>query len=124
MDLLRRSWSRPPDPVTSPRRSTYRRILASIYHRPTSWFSHGLPRESHEPSLGGVRSFSDEPIPPGRVLEMDVFLPGDGIVAALVEVEWCDLLPRGGAAVYDVGLRWVQLARSDLALLEPVLADS
>ena len=123
MDLLRRGWSRPSGLEMPSQRPRYPRIQAPIYHRPTSWFAHGLPRESHEPALGGIRSYSDDPIRPGRLLEMDVFLPGDGIVTSLVEVEWCDPLPAGASARFDVGMRWVQLSRSNVALLRPVLDE-
>jgi hypothetical protein len=80
-----------------------------------------LPREVGRPELGGIRSYSDEKVRPGRLLEMDVFLPAGGAVTTVVEVEWCDPLPKGGPARFDVGMRWVQIARSDLASLEPVL---
>ena len=105
----------------TPQRPTYRRVLAPIYHRPTSWFTQGLPRKSAEPALGGLRSYSDDALKPGRLLEMDVFLP-DGVTAtALVEVEWCDPLPRGVPARFDVGMRFVQIARSERVRLESVL---
>jgi hypothetical protein len=69
-----------------------------------------------------VRSYSDEKVKPGRLLEMDVFLPTGAAVTGLVEVEWCDPIPRGGPAVFDVGMRWVQIALGDLELVEPVLS--
>jgi hypothetical protein len=81
-----------------------------------------LPRESREPALGGIRSYSDEVVKAGRLLEMDVFLADGAPVTALVEVEWCDPLPPGAPARFDVGMRWVQVARSDLERLGPVLA--
>jgi hypothetical protein len=105
-----------------PQRPPYRRVQAPSVHRPTSWFSQGLPRESREPALGGIRSYSDEVVKAGRLLEMDVFLANGAPVTALVEVEWCDPLPPGAPARFDVGMRWVQVARSDLERLGPVLA--
>jgi hypothetical protein len=123
MDLLRTKWSNPPNLAMLPQRPPYRRVQAPVYHRPTSWFAHGLPRESSE-LLGGIRSYSDDRLKPGRLLEMDVFLPNDGMVTALVEVEWCDPLPHGAPAAFEVGMRWVVISRGDLALLDPVLVGA
>jgi hypothetical protein len=103
-------------------RPPYRRIQAPIYHRPTSWFSHGLRRERGEAGQVGIRSYSDERLKTGRLLEMDVFLPDGGEVTALVEVEWCDPLPAGSPAVFDVGMRVVQIEPAVKELLEGVLA--
>lgn len=100
----------------------YRRVQAPIVHRPTSWFTHGLRREPPQKSQVGVRSYSDERLKAGRLLEMDVFLPGGGEVTALVEVEWCDPLPAGSPAVFDVGMRVVQIEPAAKDLLEDVLA--
>jgi hypothetical protein len=105
-----------------PARPTYRRVQAPIYHRPTSWFSHGIRRQPDAPFLGGVRSYSDERLKPGRLLEMDVFLPAGGEVTVLVEVEWCDPLPNGEPARFDVGMRIVQVDPAALTRLEGVLA--
>jgi hypothetical protein len=121
MDLLRTGWSTPPVAERVPQRPPYRRVQAPIVHRPTSWFAQGLPRESREPGLGGIRSYSDEPVKAGRLLEMDVFLADGATVTALVEVEWCDPLPPGAPARFEVGMRWVHVARSDLERLGPVL---
>jgi len=102
-------------------RPSYRRLQAPIYHRPTSWFAQGLPRRSAESALGGVRSYSDDAVKPGRLLEMDVCLPDGGTVTALVEVEWCDPLPRQEPARFDVGLKLVQIAPGDRVRLDSVL---
>ncbi len=100
----------------------YRRVQAPIYHRPTSWFTHGLRREPRQKSQVGIRSFSDEKLKAGRLLEMDVYLPDGGEVTALVEVEWCDPLPAGSPAVFDVGMRVVLIEPAAKDLLEGVLA--
>jgi hypothetical protein len=52
---------------------------------------------------------------------MDVLLPDGGTVTALVEVEWCDPLPRGEPARFDVGMRLVQIAPDDKVRLDSVL---
>jgi hypothetical protein len=109
-------------PGTPISRPLYPRVNAPIYHRPTSWLSHGLRREAGVGNLGGVRSYSDERLKPGRLLEMDVLIPGGETVTALVEVEWCDPLPAGSPAVFDVGMRVVQIEPAAKARLEGVLA--
>jgi hypothetical protein len=123
MDLLRSGWSQAPVLGMPLQRPAYRRVQAPIYHRPTSWFAQGLPRRSTEPALGGVRSYSDDVLKPGRLLEMDVFLPDGCAVTALVEVEWCDPLPREEPARFDVGMKLVQIAPGDRVRLDSVLGS-
>lgn len=108
-------------PSTHP---TYRRIQAPILHRPTSWFTQGLRRQKDAPSLGGVRSYSDDPIRPGRLLEVGVFLPDGEEVTAVVEVEWCDPLPRSEPARFDVGMRILRMEPAARRRLEDVLAGA
>jgi hypothetical protein len=120
MDLLRSAWSHEPVLMMPLQRPAYRLVQAPIYHRPTSWFAQGLPRRSAEPALGGVRSYSDDAVKPGRLLEMDVFLPDGETVTALVEVEWCDPLPHGVPARFDVGMKLVQIAPGDRVRLDSV----
>jgi hypothetical protein len=104
-------------------RPPYRRVQAPIYHRPTSWFSQGLRREREATGQVGIRSYSDDPLKTGRLLEMDVFLPDGGEITALVEVEWCDPLPAGSPACFDVGMRVVQIEPAARSLLEGVLSQ-
>jgi hypothetical protein len=104
-----------------PLRPSYRRVLAPIYHRPTSWFSRLMLRDPSPTSLEGIRSYADERVPPGRLLEMDVFLRDGSTLTALVEVEWCDSLPPGGPARFDVGMRIVQMEARVVPLLQEVL---
>ena len=124
MALARRQHPGLGVPGTPPSHPPYRRVQAPIYHRPTSWLSHGLRREAGLGIHGGVRSYSDERLKPGRLLEMDVFIPGGGTVTALVEVEWCDPLPRGDPAGFDVGLRLVQIEPEARAALDGFLAPT
>jgi hypothetical protein len=107
-----------------PARPSYRRIQAPIYHRPTSWFAQGLLRGRDRGTGLGVRSYSDDPLKAGRLLELDVFLPAGGQVTALVQVEWCDPLPQGDPARFDVGMRVVQMAPDARAALDSVLAPT
>ena len=121
---LARSDSQDPEFGIPLARPPYRRVQAPIYHRPTSWFSHGLRRIGSIVSLGGLRSYSDDRMKSGRLLEMDVFLPDGETVTALVEVEWCDPLPRSEPARFDVGMRIVQIDPGAKVQLETVLAPA
>lgn len=105
-----------------PARPAYPRVQAPIYHRPTTWFSQGLRRMAGTRPLGGLRSYSDEPLKAGRLLEMDVFVPGGSEVSLLVEVEWCDPLPGGVPARFDVGMRIVRIQSGARASLDGALA--
>jgi len=107
-----------------PARPSYRRIQAPIYHRPTSWFAQGLFRGGDRGTGLGVRSYSDDPIKAGRLLKLEVFLAAGAEVSALVQVEWCDPLPDGGPARFDVGMRVVQIEPEARAALDGVLAPS
>jgi hypothetical protein len=105
-------------------RPRFRRIQAPVYHRPTSWFSQGLLRKKASASSPevGFLSYSDEHVKPGRLLEMDVFLPDDRAVTVVVEVAWCDPMSANAPARFDVGLRLVHVEPSVKAGLESVLA--
>jgi hypothetical protein len=107
-----------------PARPSYRRIQAPIYHRPTSWFAQGLLRGGDRGTGLGVRSYSDDPLKAGRLLRLEVFLPAGAQVTALVQVEWCDPLPEGGPARFDVGMRVVQMEPEARAALDSVLAPT
>ncbi|MEI6226154.1 MAG: hypothetical protein WCS72_15505 [Deltaproteobacteria bacterium] len=107
-----------------PARPSYRRIQAPIYHRPTSWFAQGLLRGRDRGTGTGIRSYSDDRLKTGRLLELDVFLPDGAQVTALVQVEWCDPLPQGGPARFDVGMCVVQMEPEARAALDAVLAPT
>lgn len=99
----------------------YRRVNAPVVHRPTFWESQdpeGLPREGVR---GGIRTFSDEKLRVGRLLEVDVLLPGHGEASFVVRVEWVEPMPAGHAARFEVGLRLLQATAENLARVEPVL---
>jgi hypothetical protein len=105
-----------------PLRPAYRRLQAPSCHRPTSWLSHGLRRQRDGLSAGGLRAYSDDRLKPGRLLEMDVFLPGGEEITVLVEIEWCDPLPDDAPARFDVGMKLVQVDPSARTRLEVVLS--
>src|SRR5512146_2261701 len=95
-------------------RSSFRRILAPVLHRPTSRLAQGLPPWARAKPAASLRSYSDEPLKPGWLLVIEVFPPTGESVTALVEVESCEPMPEGFAARYDVGMR---VLRDDAALM-------
>jgi hypothetical protein len=93
-----------------------------MVHRPVSWERFSVGSLGPDDLQGGLRSYSDERLPVGRMLEVDVLLPDGGTATAVVMVVWSNPLPRTHPARYDVGLRLVRAAPDDLARIEKVLA--
>ena len=102
-------------------RAAYRRLQAPALRRPTNRFAQGLGREPAPGPAGGIRTWSDDALYPGRLFEVDVVLGDRTLVTTVMEVAWCDEQPRGAPARFDVGLRFVVARRMDLERLEPVL---
>ncbi len=83
-------------------RRRFPRVKAPIY------FQTPRIRDEQRPvldvSLGGLRVFSDDPFEIGERIQLELLLPPDGTeVSALTRVAWVKKLPRGSAALYDVG---------------------
>ncbi len=100
----------------------YPRIRAPLVQRRTSRFAQRLAGKGPDTDPAGIRTWSDDAVRPGHLLEVDVLLGDRSLVSTVVEVEWCDEQPRGAPARFDVGLRFVVARRMDLERLEPVLA--
>jgi hypothetical protein len=107
-----------------PEHKSFRRVKAPMWHRPTSWYGAGLRVADLEQTLAGFRSYSDEPMALGHLLEVDVLLPDGDLATAVVEVAWAEPLPQGHPARFEVGLRVVHAPTGHLARLESVLAQS
>jgi hypothetical protein len=105
-------------------RHRYRRVNAPMVHRPVSWDRFAQGSLGPDELEGGLRSFSDERLRVGEMLEVDVLLADGGLATAVVEVAWCDPLPRDHRARYEVGLRLVRAMADDLARMEPVLGPA
>jgi hypothetical protein len=105
-----------------PAKLPHRRVLAPVLHRPTSRLAQGLPPWARVEPIATLRSYSDEPIKPGRLLLLEVFPDSGGPVTALVEVESCDPMPEGFPARYDVSMRLLRLEGMPLSRLESVLS--
>jgi len=104
-------------------RRGFPRVQAPVLHRPVTWFAIGMLRRTADDRLGGFRAYSDEKQKKGRLLEVEVFLPGGGSVTVVAEVAWVEALPDGSPARFDVGLQYVKASAEDLERLAPVLSN-
>lgn len=92
-----------------------------MYVRPAGVRFLSRKRQPVDVSLGGVRIFSDDPMKVGELLKLEFFLPDVSPRTYTVEVVWIESLPAGAPALYDVGLKFIQLEPADLGLLVTVL---
>jgi hypothetical protein len=104
-------------------RRRYPRLRAPVYCRPVGP-SAGQGGQPVDLSLGGVRVYSDNPIEPGRRLEVELQLPDASTLTLLSEVVWIQELPEGAPASFDIGLQFLDLTPEDVEALETVLAKS
>jgi len=93
-----------------------------MVQRPTSWFAQGMWGVPADAPVEGVRSYSDDRMARGRLLEVDVLLPDGSTATTVAVVAWCDRLPDGHPASYDVGLRIVKAWRGGTMEIDRVLA--
>ena len=105
-------------------RRQFRRMKAAVLARPVGALAHGRPhRPVNDISLGGLRVFADDAHVQGERIEMEVLF-GEGDSATFVaEVAWVEELPKGAPARFDVGLRYLDVAASDLDRLAKVLGN-
>jgi hypothetical protein len=102
-------------------RRKYRRIEAPVYCRPAGMSFLARQREAVDVSFGGVRIFSDLELKVGELLKMEFFVPDAPPVTYTAEVVWLKRLPKGADAMFDVGLKFIQLEPAALRLLMTVL---
>jgi hypothetical protein len=107
--------------MTHPERRQYRRIQAHCYCRPAGVPFLARHHEAIDVSLGGVRIYSDEEYARGALLKMELFAEGHDSITYTAEVVWIESLPKGSPALYDVGLRFVDLRPEALVLLSSLL---
>ena len=108
-------------------RRRYKRLNAPMYCRPLGRAMTGsqeTPRLAVEDiSLGGVRVYTDDRHAPGDRLELELWLPdGEGITLEATVV-WVDALEGQDPARFEVGLKFVDVKKSDLERLEAVLKE-
>ena len=99
-------------------RPPYPRISAPVLQRSATRFWQGLPDSGAIQGNVGLRTFSDEAMSPGAILEIEAFPREGSPITAVVRIEWCDGLPEDGPARYDVGLRVLRIDMADLVRLE------
>jgi len=108
------------------RRRMPRLAAPVIYRRSGSDLFHHR-RSSVDVSAAGMRVPSDEPLQPGDRFELDLLPPGDSPIRLWAMVAWVESLPAGADALYEVGLRFIDIADQDRQRLASLLvraADS
>lgn len=81
-------------------------------------------RNTQDISLGGMRVYSDEQFSVGSRLDLEVLLPDHASVRCWAQVVWVTELSPGGAARFDVGLKFEDMAPSDVQRLASVLVSA
>jgi hypothetical protein len=104
--------------VTEPDRRKYRRVNAPIFIQPVG------PLQRHtlrDVSLSGLRAYSDDPHELGERLQIELMLPDKSSISVLVEVAWVSALPSKSPALYDIGLRYIDIELEEIERLSVVL---
>lgn len=103
-------------------RRRYPRVQADVLCRAagTKLFHH--KRNTQDISLGGMRVFSDERFGVGKRLDLDVLLPQGESVRCWAEVVWLLEMEAGAPAKFDIGLKFTDMAPSDIKRLATVLS--
>ncbi len=78
-------------------------------------------RQPIDLSLGGVRIYSDDRLKIGELLKLEFFLDGATPVTYTAQVVWIEPLAEGAPALFDVGLKFLQLEPDALKMLVGVL---
>jgi hypothetical protein len=105
-------------------RRRYRRVQTDVLFRPAGAELFHHKRNTQNISLGGMRVFTDEELRLGARLDIDVLLSDGAPVRCWAEVVWLLKLDDGGPARFDVGLRFTDMAPSDVQRLAAVLAPA
>jgi hypothetical protein len=106
-----------------PDRRKYRRVQAPILARPAGLLSRVAPRRVNDISLGGLRTFCDDPPVVGQRQEIELLFTDGGSATLLVEVAWVDTLPADAPSPFEAGLQIVQARDEDLARIAAALGD-
>src|SRR5438045_3552448 len=114
-------------PDVQAERRKYKRLNAPVFCRPLgrsmSASQEVAPLDVQDISLGGIRVYTDDRHSVGDRLELELWLPdGDGMTLDTTVV-WVENLAGEDPARFELGLRFVDVAKGDLAKLEAVLKD-
>jgi hypothetical protein len=104
----------------SDRRSYPRRELLISVRSPGEAEGNGW-MTTRDLSAGGIRLLSDRAIERGDRMELELLLPDGTWLLVMTKVAWSVKLDVGSAAEYEVGLRFMDLALTDLERLKPLL---
>ena len=102
-------------------RRRYPRVQADVLCRPAGSSMLHHKRNTQDISLGGARVFSDDEYAVGSRLDLDVLLPDGSIVRCWAQVVWLVALGPVGEARFDVGLKFTDMAPTDVQRLSTVL---
>jgi hypothetical protein len=81
-------------------------------------------RNAQDISLGGMRVYSDQDFPVGGRLDLDVLIPDQEPVHCWATVVWRAELGQDAPAKFDVGLKFTDMAPSDIQRLAAVLVPA
>ncbi len=109
-------------------RRQYKRLHAPVVCRPLGVASSSVsqevaPLDVQDISLGGVRVYTDDKHVKGERLELELWLPEGESVTLDTQVVWVEALGKDDPALYEVGLRFVDVAKGDLDKLAGVLRE-
>lgn len=102
-------------------RRRFPRARLPILVRPAGFLTRVAPRLVRDISLAGLRTYADEARHVGERVELELLFPEGDSATCLAEVVWAEALPPGGAAPYEVGLRFVQAHDEDLERIAALL---
>lgn len=102
-------------------RRRYPRVQANVVCRPAGSELFHHRRSARDVSIGGMRIYSDDEFSPGDRLDLDVLLPDESLVRCWAQVVWIVKLSPPEPARFDVGLRFDDIAPSDVQKLAAVL---
>jgi PilZ domain len=103
-------------------RRRYRRVQAPILVRPAGLLAWAAARTVNDISLGGIRTYADEPIPVGRRVELELLFADGRTATVLAEVAWAEALGEGAPARQEMGLRLISATPEALEQIERALA--
>jgi c-di-GMP-binding flagellar brake protein YcgR len=105
-------------------RRRFPRVQADVVCRPAGAALFHHRRNTRDVSLGGMRVYSDEHFPLGSRLDLDVLLPDKSQVRCWAIVVWLVELNAGAPARFDVGLKFTDMAPTDIQRLAAVLVPA
>lgn len=104
-------------------RRRFKRLHAPVLCRPAGAALVKGERTVQDISMGGVRVYTDDPHQVGERLELELFLPDATQLILEVEVVWVDALAGDALAKFEVGMRFLELPKSEQGRLESVLRE-